>query len=70
MTFGKGILVEAMRQKAVGAEGPEMLVELAATLVIDALDDDAPVAFEAPLEERGQRILAPGFRQIVEQDFH
>jgi hypothetical protein len=59
-----------VRQKAVGTECPEMRVEKAATLFVDGLHGDPPIALEAPFEERRQRVLDLGFRQMVEQDFH
>ena len=66
---GQFALVGAVRQEAVVPIGPEMRIERIPSCRLLHLDGDAPAAFDALVDERRQRVLQLGFRQMVEKDF-
>ena len=61
---------DAAAQFAARAQDMESSVERVATLLAPRLDDGAPAALHALLQQRRQRLLDRGIRKMVEENLH
>ena len=60
--------IAAMGQEAFVPERPQMRVNRGQAFLATKMHRDAPAALKAFFEQRRQRVLEPGFSQMIEQN--